>query len=166
MIFVSDRITFGNPKDREAGVRIRAEGIKAGHGFIEKRDGAYSLTAGTGQCAVSRESVSDKRLEPEDEILLGKRFKMKASVSPGCLLLMMEDSNPVDGTLRGIVLLNRYLDIGPDENVHIHVPRMAAGVRLTYESGSFAVETGSGKMGIEIGGEIEFEGTKMFITVS
>lgn len=165
LLFASNRITFGNPKDRKADIRIWAEGVKPEHGVIENRDGEYFLGKKAGSCEVSGESVSEKKLETNDEILLGKQFKMKAaSVSPAGLLLTLEESNAVDGMLRGILMLDQYLDIGPNPTDHIIIPRMSEKIRLEHENGSFYSIADSERTEIQIGEKNNFSGTSIFIT--
>ncbi|MCP4351116.1 MAG: hypothetical protein GY795_37095 [Desulfobacterales bacterium] len=162
LIFVSDKITFGSPKDPGADLKIRAGGIKPGHGQIIRKKQEFYLSKHAGECMVCGEAAETRKLNLGDEIRLGKTFLFKVTaLSKGCLVMIMDNSNPLDYSLEGIVMIDNTLDIGPEKNVHIRIPRLRSSCQLLYHNQGFSLADESGETRLTLGqvqrvGDVQF----------
>ncbi len=86
-----------------------------------------------------------------------------ASVTPDCLVLEMEYSDPVDSSLAGIVLMKRVIDMGPNEQSNIVISQLDKPIRLMYEDGVFHTGTGNERTEVPFGWGTDLGGVKLFI---
>jgi hypothetical protein len=166
LLFTTDALSFGGPTDKDADIQIRAAGMKPGHCRLEQAAGAYTLVKGAGICALNDNIVDNKAtLSLNVTLRIGKTFEMKvAAISATALTLTMDYSDPVDETIRGIVMATGDLRIGPDPEDHIQVPYLPAPIRLFRENDGFVTESDGEIIAIIPGTTVAVGDVRLFLS--
>ena len=166
LLFTAAALSFGGPSDKEADIQIRAAGMKSGHCRLERTAGSHILVKGAGICALDEAPVEDKKpLSPDAVIRIGKTFEMKvAALSKDALTLTMDYSDPIDETIRGIVMATGDLRIGPDPDAQIQIPYLPAPIRLYRDTGDFFAEAEGEAIAITPGTPVSVENVRLFLS--
>ena len=166
LLFTADALSFGGPTDTDADIQIRAAGMKSGHCRLERSAGSHTLVKGAGICALDDVPVEDKQpLSPDAVIRIGKTFEMTvAALSKDALTLTMDYSDPIDETIRGIVMATGDLRIGPDPDAQIQIPYLPVPIRLYRDTDDFFAEAEGQAIAITPGTPVSVGNVRLFLS--
>ncbi len=166
LLFTTHTLSFGGPTDKCADIQVRAAGMKSGHCRLESSAGAFMLVKETGICALDGAIIGDKeKLFPNALIRIGKTFEMNvAALSADALTLTMDYSDPIDETIRGIVMAAGEFQIGPDPAAQIRIPYLSGPIRLYRENDAFFAETDGEAIPLPPGAPVAVGKVRLFLS--
>lgn len=143
LLFSQDRVTVGRAGSSARPDIALAADLEGVHAEFLRVDGDYFVVA-RGSVKVNDRAVERHLLADGDEVLLGKRarlkFRLPTSLS-STAILELGSGLRVSGDVRSILLIDENILIGGDGGCHVHAPSLHGRVVLRVDGQGFRLKS-------------------------